>query len=188
MLADFPEDQACARGEAFGDVTEPGGLVPHVHLDVHGERGIEGRIGLEPGDVPRVEPDHVAQSGPIGEVACGVDVGRGDVDADHVVAGAAGDLACGSAESGADVQDDVTVREGKGGDEPFDRVRAADVELVEVVQGPVCRGVEIAMVAQESVDGLVEGGFSVGHRTRSSQGPVVSVDLDRWWTFQLADF
>jgi hypothetical protein len=111
---------------------------------------------------------------------CGVDVGRGDVDADDVVAGAAGDLAGGSAESGADIQDDITVCKGEGGDEPFDCVGATDVELVEVVQGAVGRGVEIALVAQESVDGLVDGGFSVGHGTGSFQSLVMSANWAGW--------
>jgi hypothetical protein len=64
------------------------------------------------------------------------DVGRGDVDSDHSVAGPSGDLARRSAESGADVQDGVVVGQSERGDQQVDGVGAADVELVEVVELP----------------------------------------------------
>ena len=139
-LADLPDGQACAGGQATGDVREPGCLVLDVHLDMHRDRGLEQRVRFEPGDVARPEVDEVAQTGPGGQVAGGVDVGRGDVDADDAVAGAAGDLPRGPAESRADVQDPVALGEREAADEQADRISSADVELVDVVQRAVGRG------------------------------------------------
>jgi hypothetical protein len=89
----------------------------NVHLDVHGDRGLEERVGLEGGDVAQLELDEVAQPGLGGEGPGGLDVGGCAVDADDVVCGASGDLACGAAESGADVQDPVAVGQCEGGDQ-----------------------------------------------------------------------
>jgi hypothetical protein len=113
---------------------EPGGLVLDVHLDMHRDRGPEQRVRPEPGDVAHLEVDEVAQSGLDSQVAGGVDVGRGDVDAGDAVAGAAGDLPRGPAESRAGVQDPVALGECEAVDEQADRVGAAGMELVEVVK------------------------------------------------------
>src|SRR5216683_423562 len=159
---------------------EPGGLVLDVHLDMHRDRGLEQRVRFERGDVAYPEVDEVAQSGLGAQVAGGVDVGRGDVDADDAVAGAAGDLPRGSTESRADVQDAVALGEREATDKQVDRVGAADVELVEVVQRTVGRGVQVWMFAQELVDRLADSRFSVGHRTRSFPSLVVGISSARW--------
>src|SRR5439155_16415191 len=102
---------------------------------------------LERGDVAHPEMDEVAQSGLGAQVAGGVDVGRGDVDADDAVAGAAGDLPRRSAESRADVQDTVALGEREAAYEQAGRVSAADVELVEVVQRTLGRRVQVWIFA-----------------------------------------
>ena len=65
----------------------------------------------------------------------------------------------------------VALDEREAADEQVDRVGAAGVELIEVVQRAVGRGVQVWIFAEQPVDRLADSRFSVGHRTRSFPSP-----------------